>query len=94
MAARTATVASLLPGTAVWTNLLCGVDWGYTNPAALVFALDGDSLDGDSVGGDSRAWQLDACYRRRAPLDADLLPALLDLTHRHHVLSGTAARRA
>ncbi len=59
-----------------WSDVIGGVDWGYTNPAAaLVFGLDSDD----------RAWQLDEWCQRRASLDGALIPALLDLTRRHHV---------
>ncbi|HLY29536.1 MAG TPA: Hint domain-containing protein, partial [Ktedonobacterales bacterium] len=59
-----------------WAQVIGGVDWGYTNPAAaLVFGLDGDG----------RAWQLAEWYQRRAGLETTLLPALLDLTRRYGV---------
>jgi hypothetical protein len=59
-----------------WQEVIGGVDWGYTNPAAaVVFGLDGDG----------RAWQLDEFYMRRAPLEEVLLPALLELTRRYGV---------
>jgi Terminase large subunit, T4likevirus-type, N-terminal len=59
-----------------FSHVIGGVDWGYTNPtAAVVFGLDGDD----------HAWQLDEYYQRRAPLDAAVLPALLDLTRRYSV---------
>lgn len=60
----------------IWSSVIGGVDWGYTNPAAAaVFGLDGDG----------RAWQLDEFYQRRAGLEETLLPALLDLTRRYGV---------
>jgi phage terminase large subunit-like protein len=63
------------PG-AIFPRVIGGLDWGYTNPtAALVFGLDGDG----------RAWQLAEFYRRRASLEADVLPALLALTRRQGV---------
>jgi hypothetical protein len=56
-----------------FASVIGGVDWGYTNPtAAVVFGLDGDD----------RAWQLAEFYRRRAPLDEEVLPALGELTAR------------
>jgi len=59
-----------------WQEVIGGVDWGYTNPAAaVVFGLDGDG----------RAWQLDEFYQRRAPLEEVLLPALFELTRRYGV---------
>lgn len=59
-----------------FADVVGGVDWGYTNPAAaVVFGIDGDG----------RAWQLDEFYRRRAALDDTLLPALVDLTRRYAV---------
>ena len=59
-----------------WSEIIGGIDWGYTNPsAALVFALDGDT----------RVWQLDEFYQRRAALHDTLIPAILALTRRHHV---------
>ena len=59
-----------------FARVLGGIDWGYTNPtAAAIFGLDGDD----------RAWQLDEYYQRRAPLDAVVLPALVDLTRQHGV---------
>src|SRR5579859_7636031 len=59
-----------------WKDVIGGVDWGYTHPtAALVFGIDGDG----------RAWQLAEYYQRRAPLDAAVLPAILDLTRRYSV---------
>ena len=64
------------PEGAAWADVIGGVDWGYTNPAAAVlFGLDGDE----------RAWQLDEFYQRRAGLEETLLPALLDLTRRYDV---------
>jgi phage terminase large subunit-like protein len=61
---------------AAFPRVIGGVDWGYTNPAAvLVFGLDGDQ----------RAWQLAEFYQRRAALAEVLLPAILELTRRHHV---------
>ncbi len=64
------------PAGAVWRQVIGGVDWGYTNPAAaVVFGLDGDG----------RAWQLDEFYQRRASLDATLIPAILELTRRYGV---------
>jgi hypothetical protein len=52
------------------------VGWGYTNPtAAVVFGLNGDD----------RSWQLDEFYQRRAPLDAVVLPAPVELTHRYRL---------
>jgi len=57
-------------------RVIGGIDWGYTNPtAACIFGLDGDD----------RAWQLDEWYQRRAPLDAVVLPALVDLTRKYGV---------
>ena len=57
-------------------RIIGGIDWGYTNPtAAVIFGLDGDD----------RAWQLDEWYQRRAPLDAVVLPALVDLSKRYHI---------
>ena len=59
-----------------WSEIIGGIDWGYTNPsAALVFALDGDT----------RVWQLDEFYQRRAALHDTLIPAILALTRRHRV---------
>ncbi|HST87259.1 MAG TPA: phage terminase large subunit [Ktedonobacterales bacterium] len=59
-----------------WKDVIGGVDWGYTHPsAALVFGVDGDG----------RAWQLAEYYQRRAPLDAEVIPAILDLTRRYGV---------
>jgi len=59
-----------------YARVIGGVDWGYTNPtAAVIFGLDGDE----------RAWQLDEWYERRAPLDAVVLPALVDLTQKYGV---------
>src|SRR6185437_7622048 len=59
-----------------FARIIGGVDWGYANPtAACVFGLDGDD----------RAWQLDEYYQRRAPLDAVVLPALVDLSQRYGV---------
>lgn len=59
-----------------FADVVGGVDWGYTNPAAaVVFGIDGDG----------RAWQLDEFYQRRAALDETLLPALVDLTRRYGV---------
>ena len=59
-----------------FARVLGGIDWGYTNStAAAIFGLDGDD----------RAWQLDEWYQRRAPLDAVVLPALVDLTRQHGV---------
>jgi hypothetical protein len=56
-----------------FARVIGGVDWGYTNPTAVVvFGLDGDR----------RAWQLAEWYQRRAPLDGVVLPALVDLTRR------------
>ena len=64
------------PPAAVWADVVGGVDWGYTNPAAaVVFGLDGDG----------RAWQLAEFYQRRAALEETLLPAILDLTRRYGV---------
>jgi hypothetical protein len=64
------------PPDAVWTEVIGGIDWGYTNPAAaLVIGLDGDG----------RAWLIDEFYQRRAALTETLLPALLDLTRRYGV---------
>ena len=61
---------------AMWADVVGGVDWGYTNPAAaLVFGLDGDR----------RAWQLAEVYQRRAALEETLLPAILELTRRYGV---------
>jgi phage terminase large subunit-like protein len=59
-----------------FAQVIGGVDWGYTNPtAAVVFGLDRDE----------RAWQLDELYQRRAPLDAVIVPALIELTRRYSV---------
>jgi hypothetical protein len=59
-----------------FSRVIGGVDWGYTNPTAtVIFGIDGDE----------RAWQLDEHYQRRAPLDAAVIPALLDLTRRYNV---------
>ena len=59
-----------------FARVIGGVDWGSTNPtAAVIFGLDGDD----------RAWQLDEWYERRAPLDAVVLPALVDLTRTYGV---------
>jgi hypothetical protein len=61
---------------AVFTRVIGGIDWGYTNPAAaLVFGLDGDR----------RAWQLAEFYQRRAGLADVLLPAIVRLTRAHGV---------
>jgi hypothetical protein len=61
---------------APFVTVIGGVDWGYTNPtAAVIFGLDGDG----------RAWQLDEWYQRRAPFEAVVLPALVDLTRRYGV---------
>ena len=58
------------------SRVIGGVDWGYTNPtAAAVFG---------SIS-DERVWQLDEFYQRRAPLDAVVIPALLELTRRYNV---------
>lgn len=57
-------------------TMIGGIDWGYTNPAALVvFGLDGDK----------RAWQLDEFYQRRASLEDVILPALVKLTRQYGV---------
>jgi hypothetical protein len=62
--------------TANWQDVIGGIDWGYTNPAAaLVFGLDGDH----------RAWQLAEFYQRRASLEESLLPAIVALTRRYGV---------
>ncbi|WIG60636.1 MAG: hypothetical protein OJF49_003384 [Ktedonobacterales bacterium] len=64
------------PENKIWSDVVGGIDWGYTNPAAaLVFGLDGDD----------RAWQLDEYYQRRASLQEALIPAILDLTRRYRV---------
>jgi phage terminase large subunit len=53
-----------------------GIDWGYTNPTALlVFGLDGDK----------RAWQLDEFYQRRASQEEIVRPALVKLTKQYNV---------
>ncbi len=59
-----------------FVEVIGGIDWGFTNPAvALILARDGDD----------HWWVLEELYRRRAPLDGVLIPALVDLTRRHHV---------
>ncbi|HEY7092055.1 MAG TPA: phage terminase large subunit [Ktedonobacterales bacterium] len=64
------------PENKTFSRVIGGVDWGYTNPtAAAIFGIDQDE----------RAWQLDEYYQRRAPLDAVVIPALLDLTRRYNV---------
>ncbi|HKV83737.1 MAG TPA: terminase family protein [Ktedonobacterales bacterium] len=61
---------------ATWQDVIGGIDWGYTNPAAaLVFGVDGDR----------RAWQLAEFYQRRASLEESLLPAIVALTRRYGV---------
>ena len=62
--------------TSDFASVIGGIDWGYTNPAALlVFGLDGDR----------RAWQLDEFYQRRASLEEIILPALVKLTRQYGV---------
>jgi Terminase RNaseH-like domain len=57
-------------------RIIGGIDWGYTNPCALVvFGLDGDR----------RAWQLDEFYQRRASQEEVVLPALVKLTRQYGV---------
>lgn len=64
------------PEDTLWTEVIGGVDWGFTNPSvAVLFGLDGDG----------RAWQFDEFYQRRAALEETLLPAILDLTRRYGV---------
>jgi len=59
-----------------FTQVVGGVDWGYTNPAvALVFGLDGDE----------RAWQLAEFYQRRASLEEDVIPAIIQFTRDYGV---------
>ena len=59
-----------------FSQVIGGLDWGYTNPAAaLIFGLDGDR----------RAWQVAEFYQRRASLTDVLVPAVLDLTRRWNV---------
>jgi hypothetical protein len=59
-----------------FSRVISGVDWGYTNPtAAVVFGLDGGT----------RAWQVAELSRRRAPLQAEVLPALVELTRKYGV---------
>lgn len=59
------------PSEIEWADVIGGIDWGYTNPAAaLVFGLDGDR----------RAWQLAEFYQCRATLEETLLPTVLELT--------------
>jgi len=59
-----------------FSQVVGGVDWGYTNPAvALVFGLDGDQ----------RAWQLAEFYQRRASLDETVIPAIVEFTRAYGV---------
>lgn len=57
-------------------RVIGGIDWGYTNPAALVVC----GLDGDK-----RAWVLDEFYQRRASQEEVILPALVRLTKQYNV---------
>ena len=58
------------------SRVIGGIDWGYTNPTALlVFGLDGDK----------RAWQLDEFYQRRASQEEIVRPALVKLTKQYNV---------
>ncbi len=62
--------------TADYNRVIGGIDWGYTNPTALlVFGLDGDK----------RAWQLDEFYQRRASQEEVVRPALVKLTRQYNV---------
>lgn len=64
------------PPDKTFDRVIGGVDWGFHNPvAAVVFGLDGDG----------RAWQLAEYYTRGAEIKEVAVPALLDLTRRHHV---------
>lgn len=58
------------------SRVIGGIDWGYTNPAALLpIGLDGDK----------RAWVLDEFYQRRASVEEVIYPALVRLTRRYSV---------
>jgi len=69
-------------GGADFSRVVGGIDWGYTNPTALlVFGLDGDK----------RAWQLDEFYQRRASQEEIVRPALVKLTKQYNVAVWYAA---
>jgi phage terminase large subunit-like protein len=67
---------NLRAGDGDYGRVIGGIDWGYTNPTALlVFGLDGDK----------RAWQLDEFYQRRASMEEIIRTALVKLTKQYNV---------
>ncbi len=57
-------------------RVIGGIDWGYTNPTALIpIGLDGDR----------RAWVLDEFYQRRTSREEVVLPAIIKLTRQYNV---------
>ena len=49
------------------------MNWGDTTPTAVL-----------GIDQDERAWRLDEFYQRRAPLDAVIIPTLLELTRKYN----------
>src|SRR5579859_1317798 len=59
-----------------FTQVIGGVDWGYTNPSvALVLGIDGDN----------RAWQIAEYYQRGKQLERDVIPTILEMTSQYGV---------
>ena len=60
------TASSALEVDADFSEVIGGVDWGYTNPtAAVVFGVDGDGAPGSSTSSISAAprWRRRCCPR-------------------------------